>query len=510
MTSAIWPRLCGLGICGSLAGCAVGPDYVRPAPPVAATAAFVSFNQSLETLSAAPDAWLRLYDDPALDALIREAFAANYDLKTAEANLSAARAVLEGARVARYPATEVVAGATYGRDATTDTILQLTGRRPTTDWIYDALLDVSYEVDLFGRVRRSIEAAQANEDAVAAARDALKVTIAAETARAYADVCALGEQIAVAQHNVTVVSREAEITEARHDAGANSDFDVVRAQALVAQVRATLPPLLGQRRVALFELAALLGRSPSTAPEDALKCTTPPRLISLVPIGDGASLLRRRPDIREAERQLATATAEIGVATADVFPRVSLTGLYGGVSDRIPLLGTDRGLTWGVGPAVSWQFPNLAGPLAAVHQAKAGAAASLARFDSVVLQALKETEQALSTYSAELDHHERLVELQVKSQRAFDLASTQFVAGSVSNLDLLTAEQSLVAADALVALSDTAIIQDQIAVFKALGGGWSPTVDPTPADGVAPDARIRHAFVAGDTRKTPADTSRTR
>ena len=473
MTALTGRRLCSVAIWGCLSACAVGPDYGRPAPPVSATPAFVSFDQSLETLTAPPDAWWRLYDDPALDALIRESFAANYDLKTAEANLSAARAILEGARVARYPATEVVASATYGRDANTNAILELTGRRPTTDWLYDALLDVSYEVDLFGRVRRSIEAARAHEGAVAAARDALKVTIAAETARAYADVCTFGEQIAVAQHSVSVVTREEQITQSSRDAGANTEFDVVRAQALVAQVQATLPPLLGQRRAALFELAALLGREPSAAPEDVFKCATAPHLASLVPVGDGASLLRRRPDIREAERQLAVATAEIGVTTADLFPRVSLTGLYGGVSNRIPLLGTDRGLTWGVGPSVSWQFPNLAGPLAAVHQAKAGAAAALAQFDSVVLQALKETEQSLSTYSAELDHHDRLLELQAKSQRAFDLASTQFAAGSVSNLDLLTSEQALVSADALVAQSDAEIVQDQIAVFKALGGGWA-------------------------------------
>jgi len=469
-----------VAICGCLTACAVGPDYVAPSPPGAATGSFVSLNRSLETVAAPPDAWWRLYDDPAFDALIRESFVANYDLKAAEANLSAARAILESARVARYPATEVVAGATYGRNATKDEILQLTGRRPATDWAYDALLDVSYEVDLFGRVRRSIEAARANEGAVAAARDALKVTIAAETARAYANVCTLGEQIAVAQHNVSVVAREEQITEARNDAGANSDFDVVRAQALVAQVQATLPPLLGQRRAALFELTALLGRAPSAAPEDVLNCTTAPHLKSPLPIGDGASLLRRRPDISEAERRLATATAEIGVTTADLFPRVSLLGQYGGVSNRIPSLGTDRGLTWGVGPSITWQFPNLAGPLAAVRQAKAETAAALARFDSVVLQALKETEQSLSTYESELDHRERLVELQAKSQKAFDLANVQFSAGAVSNLDLLTTEQALVSADALVAQSDAAIVQDQIAVFKALGGGWASDPDQAP------------------------------
>jgi outer membrane protein TolC len=150
-----------------------------------------------------------------------------------------------------------------------------------------------------------------------------------------------------------------------------------------------------------------------------------------------------------------------------------LTGLFGGISNKIDQLGTNNAMTWGVGPAVSWQFPNIAGTLAAIHRTKSNAAAALAHFDSVVLQALKETEQALSAYTAELDHHHELLGLQAKSQRAFDLARTQFVAGSVSNLDLLSAEQSLVTADALVAASDAAVAQDEVSVFKALGGGWT-------------------------------------
>jgi NodT family efflux transporter outer membrane factor (OMF) lipoprotein len=472
VTSALyWLR--GSVVCGCLAACAVGPNYVRPKPPAGAEAPLVSFSPSAESRAPPPDAWWQLYRDPVLDALLREAFAANYDLKAAEANLSGARAILEGVRSARLPATQVSAGGTYGRDADVDLILELTGRKPVTDWVFDDLLDMSYEVDLFGRVRRSIEAARANAGAVAAARDALKVTVAAETARAYAEVCTLGEEIAVAEHSLEVVSREEEITAARHDAGANSDFDVVRAQALVAEVRATLPLLRGQRRAALFQLAALIGHTPSTAPDNVLSCETAPRLASLVPIGDGALLLRRRPDVREAERQLAAATAEIGVATADLYPRVSLTGLFGGISSKIDQLGTNNAMAWGVGPAVSWQFPNIAGTLAAIHRTKSNAAAALAHFDSVVLQALKETEQALSAYTAELDHHQELLGLQVKSQRAFDLARTQFAAGSVSNLDLLSAEQSLVTADALVVASDAAVAQDEVSVFKALGGGWS-------------------------------------
>ncbi len=255
-------------------------------------------------------------------------------------------------------------------------------------------------------------------------------------------------------------------------AGAGSEFDVVRAEQVVAQTRSAIPPLEGQRRAAVFQLAAMLGRAPVAAPHEAEACVSPPRLASLIPVGDGVSLLKRRPDVRLADRRLAAATARIGVATAELYPRITLGGFYGaGASDLSGLI-AERGLVWGVGPSVSWSFPNMAGPRARVHAAKAAAVGALAGFDGAVLQALKETEQALTTYGAELDHHQDLVDAQDKAQRALNMAHGQYVAGSLTTLDLLTSEQALVASDAAVASSDGALAQDQIAVFKALGGGW--------------------------------------
>ncbi len=455
-----------------LGACAVGPDYRAPPVPKGAEAPLVSLNPVAESIAAPPDDWWRLYNDPILDRLEAEAFAANTDLAAAEANLSGARAVLQAARAGRYPGTTAVAGAVHGRDAATDEILEILGHKPQTIWKYDALLDVSYEVDLFGRVRRSVQASRADAEAAAAARDGLKVTLAAETARAYAQVCTLGDQIAVARRALAVVSRGSEITTQRKLAGANSEFDVVRTLGLVSQVRATIPPLEGQRRAALFQLAALLGRTPSNLPAEAQACVAPPRLAALIPVGDGAALLKRRPDVRQAERRVAAATARIGVATADLYPRISLTGLYGGVGSHLEDLSAERGLTWGVGPTVSWAFPNQSQARARIRQARAGADAAVASFDSVVLQALKETETALAAYSAELDRRQALAEAQGHAHRAFDLAHGQFLAGSLSQLELLTTEQALVSADAAAAASDAALAQDQIAVFKALGGGW--------------------------------------
>jgi outer membrane protein, multidrug efflux system len=455
-----------------LAGCVVGPDYHAPPLPAHADAPLMSVNPQLETVVPPPDAWWRLYDDPRLDHLVQEALAANRDLAAAEANLAAARAVVSEVHADRYPSTQAIAGGVYGRDPTTDEILELGGHRPQTIWLFEDVFHAAYEVDLFGRVRRAIEAAHANAESVAAARDGVRIVVAANTARAYGSICALGEELGVAHRSLDIVTHEAEIAAQRYQAGAGSQFDVERAAAVVAEVRATIPQLEGARRAALFELTALLGRTPADAPKSLDACVAPPHLISLIPVGDARSLIRRRPDVREAERRLAAATAEIGVATADLYPNISLSGFFGGAATQVSQLNTNAARIWGVGPSISWNFPNQAGPRARVLQAKASARAALASFDSVVLTALKETEQALTVYGSDLAHRQALAEAQANLRDAYQVAQSGYAAGSLSTLDLLTTEQSLVAVDAEVAASDARVIEDQIAIFKALGGGW--------------------------------------
>jgi NodT family efflux transporter outer membrane factor (OMF) lipoprotein len=455
-----------------LISCHVGPNYRPPALPEGAAAALVAVNTAIETPTPPPDAWWHLYNDTRLDDLIQEALQANRDLAAADANLAAARAAVAEVHARRYPSTDVSAEAVRGRDPVTDEILELTARPPQTIWLYEDLFQVAYEVDLFGRIHRAIEAANANAESVAAARNSVRVLVAADAARSYAAICALGEELDVARHSLDVVSHEATITEQRYEAGGGSELDLTRAHALVAQVRSSIPQLEGERKAALFELTAVLGRTPTNAPRELEKCVTPPRVASLIPVGDGRSLIRRRPDVRQAESRLAAATAQIGVATADLFPTIHLAGFYGGVAAQPSQLTTSLGLAWGLGPSISWTFPNQAGPRARVRQAKASQAAALAAFDSVVLTALKETEQALAEYSAELQRRQALADAQGEIHRSFDIARDEYAAGSVSNLDLLTTEQSLVALDAAVASSDASLIQLQIDLFKALGGGW--------------------------------------
>ena len=456
----------------ALAACAVGPNYHAPAPPVGTGRPFVSRNPTLETTAAPPDAWWRLYSDSRLDGLVQEALQANRNLAAADANFAAARAAFSEVHAARYPSTDLTSQAVYGRDPVTEEILELGGHHPENIWLYEDVFEAAYEVDLFGRVHRAIEAASANAQAVGAARDDVRVVVAADTARAYASICALGEQLKVARQSLEIVRQEAEISKSQFQAGAGSPFEVARAQALVAEVGATIPPLEGERRAEIFELTALLGRTPAQAPRGLEACVAPPHLASLIPVGNGQALISRRPDVREAERRLAAATADIGVATAELYPSIHLLGFYGGAATEVAQLNTYLGRIWGVGPSISWSFPNMAGPRARVREAKAYQAAALAQFDSVVLTALKETEQALTTYGAALRYRQALGDAQRKIQRTFEIARDGYAAGSSSYLDLLTTEQSLVAINAEVASADAELIGAQINLFKALGGGW--------------------------------------
>lgn len=462
----------------ALGGCAVGPNYKPPAPPAGAGAPLIAVNPAATTTGTAPDDWWQLYDDPELTALIGQAFAANADLQVAEDNLTAARALYERASTRALPQTTLSAAGAYGRNPIENEILELTRRKPKTGWQYDAVLDVSYELDLFGHVRRTIEQARDHAQAVEAARDELRVTIAAETARAYGEICTLGEQITVANAALALAQQQQLIVQNQFDAGAASTYDVVRTQVVVTQAQAALPPLQGQREAALYVLTALLGETPQNAPVAVLSCVTPPHLAAPVPVGDGTALLQRRPDIREADRKYATALAAVGVSTADLFPRITLSGFYGAATNQINMLTSNNALTWGVGPAISWSFPNMQGPLARLSQSNANAQGALAGFNSVVLQALKETDQAMALYGTELQHHAALVTAQGEAQHEYSLAQSEYAAGGISALDLLASEQTLTNANAAVASADAVLVQDQISLFKALGGGWQSVPSP--------------------------------
>ena len=480
----------------SLTACASGPNFrAAPTPPRAAgqfdAAARTVFDQS-DT----PSTWWRLYNDPVLDGLIADAFAANTDIRVATANLRRARAVLSEARAARLPATTVSAGAQYNRFGGAQNSGAALGAGAGTgattgstfeSEVYSVGLDVSYEVDLFGRVRRLVEASRADTAALAAARDTTRISVAAETSRAYADACSAARQLQVAQNSLDLQRQTFDLTQRLYEAGRGTPLDTSRAAAQVETTRATLPGFVAGRQTALFRLAVLTGRTPEDIPPAAAACTASPQLARPIPVGDGAALLKRRPDVRQADRNLAAEVARIGVATADLYPRISIGAGVSTSAFKAGDLGKSSSVAFNLGPLLSWSFPNFTVARARIRQARASAEGALASFDGTVLTALQETETALANHAAERDRNDALRAARDNSAEAARIVRLRYGAGAQSFLDVLDAERTLANADATLAQSDAQVVSNQISVFKALGGGWEAAPEPTP---VAPPYQL--------------------
>jgi outer membrane protein TolC len=261
------------------------------------------------------------------------------------------------------------------------------------------------------------------------------------------------------------------LTENRVKLGRGIALDNSRARAQYEQLRAALPPIEAHRRAALYKLAALTGEVPANFPAEVAKCDVPPRVQSTIPVGDGAALLRRRPDIRQAERTLAGYTARIGVATAELYPSIDL-GLGFGSIGMIPGVGDSNTWHFNVGPLIRWNLPALSSARVHIAQAEAGTEGALARFDSVVLNALRETETALTVYARELDRNAALKASRDQQALASHQADKLYDFGRADFLTKLDADRALATAENAVAASDAQLAADQVTLFLALGGGW--------------------------------------
>lgn len=461
--------LLGFASALALAACApVGPNHAPPATPSSIAGPFIGSGSPAVTTQAPPGDWWRLYEDPVLDRLAAAALAENKDLAIATANLARARALLRESRAGRLPQTQIDAGAAYGR-------LPEGQRAPGADredGSIDAGLSIAYEVDLFGRVSRSIEAARGDAQAAAAGLDAARVAVVAETARAYADASSFAGRIAVAERTVGLLDKSVNLTSRRLEAGFGTRLDVARVTSLRDQQRAILPQLRAQRDAALYRLATLTGRAPADLPPEVGQRATTLTLDRPIPVGDGRALIARRPDVREAERRLAADTARIGVATADLYPRIVFGGSAGSTGSSVGDLFGGGPLRWLLGPLLSWTFPNQEGPRARIAAAEASAQASLARFDKAVLTALEETETALSRYAHELDRRAALTSARDEARRAAEISQAQLRAGRADFLVVLDAERTLAQAEFELAQSNAQLSTAQVDLFRALGGGW--------------------------------------
>ncbi len=459
----------------ALSACAVGPTYMSPETAAPAQGALLEQGKSPAfTGDQPPGEWWSLFDDPTLDALVEQALIANTDLRVAAANLRQARAVLQESRAGRLPTTNIGASAGYARQPGAST----GGFGPVEGENYDVGLDVGYQIDLFGRVGSAIRAADADAAAVQAAFDLTRITIAAETTRAYADVCGFNRQLAVAQDTIRIQERTFDLTRRLFEGGRATRLETGQAGALLEQTRAALPSLEAERSAALYRLAVLTGRPPSDAPQVALACQSPPELDQQIPVGDGASLLARRPDIRRAERLLAASSARVNVATADLYPSISIGGSVGSTATSIGGIGSSDSFRFSLGPLISWSFPNMAVARSRIRQAEAGADAALATFDGTWLTALEETESALARYAGELDRLAALRRAAVEAGEAARIARLRYDAGRENFQVVLEAERTAAQIDATIAQSEQQRSNNLVTVFLALGGGWQEPVPP--------------------------------
>jgi NodT family efflux transporter outer membrane factor (OMF) lipoprotein len=448
----------------ALAACATGPDY-KPQPiPASAAASFVSAADPSVSDAKPSGEWWRLYQDPVLDGLVADALGANTDVRVAVARLAKARASLREAKGARDPQVGAGGSVQYGRPRGADA---LGGNR--TDIQVDVDLDVAYELDLFGRVSRGVEAARGDVGAAEADADAVRVAIVADTAQAYADAVSSRERIAVAKRIVSLLDQSLSLTERRHKVGLADGLDTARIAALRDQRQAEVPLLEAERQAALFRLATLTGRTPRELPAQAAERTSTLRLDQPIPVGDGAALLGRRPNVRAAERRLAAATARIGVATADLYPRITLGGSIGSSG---PGLGNIfNPLSWLIGPLLNWTV-NRSAARARVAGAHADAQAALATFDGTILEALQETETALSNYQQVVRQRDALRAARDEAEAAAQITRARQREGDISSLELLDAERTSAESEAALAQANAQIAGAQINLFEALAGGW--------------------------------------
>jgi multidrug efflux system outer membrane protein len=479
-----WQSLVYLGlaaiILATLAGCAVGPDYRPPQTEVPKTwdgQNVVAPDQPSKTTNQPVKLveWWQAFNDPSLSSLVEMAIRSNLDVRLAEARIRQARASLGVAGAPLWPG--VNASVIYERSQNSSAVATTGGPALATAAglreLFQVGLDASWELDIFGGTRRNIEAAGADLRAAVEDRRDVLVTLVGEVGNNYLNLRGFQQQVAIANKNLEAQKHNAEITRKRFEAGFVGALDVANANAQVATTQSQIPVLESSARAAIYNLGVLLGREPAALEKDLAQAAPIPPTPLEIPVGLPSELLRRRPDIRRAESQLHAATARIGVATADLFPRFSLTGSFGFSSNDLTKLGNlSNSKFWSFGPTVTW--PVFAGGriIYNIKVQDALTEQALLTYQKTVLTALRDVETALVAYAKEQQRRKSLVTAVVNNRKAVDLAMKLYVAGRSDFLNVLTAQLNLYTSENALVQSTNTVDTNLIALYKALGGGW--------------------------------------
>jgi NodT family efflux transporter outer membrane factor (OMF) lipoprotein len=469
-----------VGLVLSSIGCTVGPEYGRPQTDVPdmwhtrATAGLDTGTASLQT-------WWQLFDDPQLDSLVARAAAGNLSLREALWRVEEARAQRGVAGSARKP--QVVGDGQSSRSQPSD-------NGPLGDFapqggfdaadLHDYGVSAFWEIDVFGRIRRQVEAAEATTEAtVEAYRDVL-VSLYAEVALAYIDIRTQQERLQLARTNVEGQENTLQLTQDRFDAGLVSALDVAQAESNLANTRSLIPVIERELERGLNRLAVLLGDAPGAVHEQLAAESSIPREPGDVAVGLPAELLRQRPDVRQAERLLAAQTARIGVATADLYPTFSLAGFLGLQATDFGDLTDSGSVTWGFSLPIRWDIFSGGRIRSQIRIEEARTGQLLASYERTVLLALEEAENAMVAYGTELERRQRLAEAVDATQRSLELVLTQYTAGLTDFQNVLDTQRTLLTREDELARSEGITVANLVRLYRTLGGGWNPDLDQPP------------------------------
>lgn len=459
------------GLSALLAGCAVGPDFRTPELPQAG-AQFARAEPSAVLKQASPEAgsdaaFWRQFQDAQLTQLVEQALRANQDLRAALARLDAAQALLRESRLDQFPTLTLSGQALQQRRSESQAM-----GGPRSQRSYSAGINASWELDLFGRVRRNIEAGSAELRASAADLAALQVAIAAQVAASYADLRGWQQRLQLAEANAANQQDTLRLVQLRLAHGSGTDFDLARAQAQLETTRSRIPVLQARIAVAQHRLAVLTGQVPEALIAALNAPAVLPQLPETIAPGTPAELLRRRPDVAAAEARLHAATARVGVTTAELFPRLSLGGLLGSSALSTGALFEAGSASRSVFLGVDWSFLDVGRVRARIAASEAGAQVALAQYQQSVLLALEDTENALVLLTRTRSEDAHLAQAAEQRARAEQLAQRRYRLGSVGLYEVLDAQRDLYAAQDAAADSRARGLRAAVALYQALAGGW--------------------------------------
>jgi NodT family efflux transporter outer membrane factor (OMF) lipoprotein len=455
----------------------VGPDYQPPRPDLPA-----QWSERERATHSADEAtlhrWWTLFQDPTLNSLMTRAIDANLDLRRAESRIREARAQRRLTEAGGLP--NLAVGGSYTNSRRSEHSASSSSSSGTQE-LFQADFDAGWELDIFGGIRRQMEAADANVAATVEDQRDVLVTLEAELARNYLELRASQQRQVIARENIRIQEQTVDLVRNKFQIGLGGELEVVQAETQLSLTKAQVPALESASILAMHQLALLLGQQPHTLKTELAKNAVIPPTPPQLPVTLPSDLLRRRPDIRAAERQLAAATATVGAATADLFPRFSLSALIGLQSTSISDLIASSSRFWSAGPRVQWPLFDGGRARATLEISEARRDSARITYEKTVLAALAEAENALVAFDREQITRTLFAEAVISSQRAVVIARGQYKAGITTFLNVLQSENTLYQSQDKLAQSNQQLAVNLVALYKALGGGWQARIDTTTA-----------------------------